>query len=306
MAFIFGTNGNDLRVGTIFNDVMFGGPPFGPGVGLGLGNDTLGGFFGNDTIYGGRGRDLLNGGVGDDDIYGGDGNDVLNGSGVVGPDFAGDDFLQGWFGNDTAKGGWGDDYIEGNAGNDRLYGDQGYDYVEGGLGNDRVYGGDGDDTVVGGNLNLFAPDFGGKDKLYGDAGDDLLRGGYGNDTLEGGKGQDTLKGGFDKDVFLFKEGDSTIFGPDTISPDQGTFAFGLLQDKIKIDIDGLNDFIGWQPFGGGDGDVWTVNANPFDPNSDTWVLGNNDEVPGPPTFKIVIEDGFIQPWQYSDSNFLFV
>lgn len=304
MAFIFGTNFNDFRVGTIFSDLIFGGPAFGPGAGLGLGNDTLGGFAGDDFIYGGRGNDRLNGGDGDDDVYGGDGNDILHGGGEVGFDFFGDDFLQGWFGNDKAYGGFGNDYIEGNAGNDTLYGDDGEDYVEGGLGNDKVYGGKGNDTVVGGNLNLFAPDIKGNDKLYGDDGDDVLRGGYGNDTLTGGLGKDTLQGGFGRDTFVFNEGNSSIFAWDTIKPDQGAFAFGLLEDKIKINIDGLNDFVGvlppWIPFGA-PGKVWAENAA----NGDTIIYGNNDELPGPVEFKLVIEDGFVQAWQYTDANFIF-
>ena len=42
MANIYGTNFSDFIVGPIDDEFMFGGPAFGPGFVLGLGNDTLG------------------------------------------------------------------------------------------------------------------------------------------------------------------------------------------------------------------------------------------------------------------------
>jgi RTX calcium-binding nonapeptide repeat (4 copies) len=82
-ATIVGTNGSDVRTGSLGKDVI---------AGLG-GNDTLSGIAGNDVICGGGGKDLLKGGKGNDKLYGQKGKDTLKG----GP------------GNDTLKGGAGKD-----------------------------------------------------------------------------------------------------------------------------------------------------------------------------------------------------
>ncbi|WP_158091289.1 beta strand repeat-containing protein [Thalassospira mesophila] len=67
--------------------------------------ETLGGFNGDDTVYGGAGGDTLNAGGGNDRLYGNDGNDYLNGG----------------------------------EGNDRLYGGAGVNTLIGGAGQDRIY-----------------------------------------------------------------------------------------------------------------------------------------------------------------------
>jgi hypothetical protein len=85
LATIVGTNGSDVRTGSLGQDVI---------AGLG-GNDTLSGIAGNDVICGGGGKDLLKGGKGNDKLYGQKGNDALKGGG----------------GNDVCKGGKGKDTL---------------------------------------------------------------------------------------------------------------------------------------------------------------------------------------------------
>jgi RTX calcium-binding nonapeptide repeat (4 copies) len=84
VATIVGTNGSDVRSGSLGQDVI---------AGLG-GNDTLSGIAGNDVICGGGGKDLLKGGKGNDKLYGQKGNDALKGGG-------GNDVCKGGKGNDT-------------------------------------------------------------------------------------------------------------------------------------------------------------------------------------------------------------
>jgi hypothetical protein len=85
VATIVGTNGSDVRTGSLGKDVI---------AGLG-GNDTLSGIAGNDVICGGGGKDLLKGGKGNDKLYGQKGNDALKGG----------------KGNDVCKGGKGKDTL---------------------------------------------------------------------------------------------------------------------------------------------------------------------------------------------------
>jgi VCBS repeat-containing protein len=104
-------------------------------------------------------------GVGDDTIYGGGGNDTIGsheGNDLLFGD-AGDDQVTGGLGLDTLYGGDGNDTLGGDDGNDLLYGDAGNDLMSGGVGNDTLYGGDGNDL-----LHLSAGD----DHLDGGAGDD--------------------------------------------------------------------------------------------------------------------------------------
>jgi hypothetical protein len=100
-ATIVGTDGNDVRTGSLGQDVI---------AGLG-GNDTLSGIGGNDVVCGGAGNDGLNGGNGKDTLLGQKGNDKLKG----GP---GKDKLSGKKGKDTLKGAGGNDKLKGGGGRD--------------------------------------------------------------------------------------------------------------------------------------------------------------------------------------------
>ncbi|MBU1052980.1 MAG: hypothetical protein KKC46_04020 [Proteobacteria bacterium] len=81
--------------------------------------------------------DLIGGFSGQDNIYGLGGNDYLNG----------------WGGDDTIEGGSGDDKISGNDGNDTLIGGEGDDILYGNSGNDIYDGGPGDDIIYGSVAN---------------------------------------------------------------------------------------------------------------------------------------------------------
>ena len=121
------------------------------------------------TAWGQGGNDYLEGYNGNDTLMGGDGNDTLVGYG----------------GNDAMWGGNGNDILKGMAGDDTLYGDGGDDKLVGGDGNDTLYGGDGNDSIIGGA---------GTDSLYGGNGDDTLvtiDGGT-TDYADGQAGRDTV------------------------------------------------------------------------------------------------------------------
>jgi Ca2+-binding RTX toxin-like protein len=90
--------------------------------------------------------------LGDNTISGSDGNDsIVTGSGA--------DFLQGGsvaasagfdvgFGDDTLIAGGGNDYLFGGAGNDVLFGEEGDDTLQGGTGGDTLVGGEGADVFL--------------------------------------------------------------------------------------------------------------------------------------------------------------
>lgn len=112
MATIYGTAGDDTRVGTDHADVILlrGGDDHGAGRG---GNDTILGSIGDDSLFGGTDRDSLFGGRGDDVLVGGAGDDRLSGR-------AGDDVLQGGAGRDFLLGGGGTNTLSGGSGIDRF------------------------------------------------------------------------------------------------------------------------------------------------------------------------------------------
>jgi Ca2+-binding RTX toxin-like protein len=163
------------------------------------GDDLINGGGGNDTLTGSLGNDSMLGGAGSDNIDGGSANDTLAGQG-------GADTLIGGTGLDSIDGGTGDDVIDGGDDNDTVLGGAGKDSVDGGLGNDRLLGEGQSDTLNGDD---------GDDTLIGGGGDDMVRGGNGIDNLNGQSGRDDLDGGAD---------DDTAFGgagPDTLTGGQG-------------------------------------------------------------------------------------
>ncbi len=137
------------------------------------GNHSLDGGAGKDALYGGAGRDTLLGGSGADTLFGGNGSSVLDG---------GDD-------NDLVD-------ARGRTGNNQLFGGAGADTLNGGNGNDSLYGDDGSDQ-------LSTQGQSGNHWLDGGANADTLIGSAGQDTLTGGSGDDSLTGGAGNDVFLF-------------------------------------------------------------------------------------------------------
>ena len=128
----YGTDGDDVIVGTEGSDRIRGGK----------GKDRICGLGGSDDLRGGSGRDRISGGAGDDLIYGDGGrHNVLNGG----------------VGNDTIIAKADGDAVAGNAGADDLS-THGADYtaVAGGPGNDTIAtgawaeldGGDGTDRCA--------------------------------------------------------------------------------------------------------------------------------------------------------------
>lgn len=104
MAFISGTNGDDVLSGTPQTDF----------VNLLAGNDFFFSGAGNDTVLGGTGNDAIRGDAGNDDLLG----------------EAGNDFLVGGSGNDRLNGGTGSDRIDGGSGVDTMTGGSGIDIFD--------------------------------------------------------------------------------------------------------------------------------------------------------------------------------
>ena len=97
--------------------------------------------------------------------------------------------------------------ISDTAGNDTITGTTLADLINAGAGNDRIDGGGGNDTINGGD---------GRDTIIGNAGMDLLNGGAGADSLTGGAGDD---------VFIFSTPAELFTGAalvDTIHGGDGT------------------------------------------------------------------------------------
>ena len=113
------------------------------------GDDTIGGYTGDDVLDGMAGNDTLHGDVGADRLGGGLGDDVLFGDN-------GEDTASGGAGNDTLFGGEGLDRLDGGFGNDWLYGGTDTDFLTGGLGKDVFHLGD--LTAAGRPMALVAPD----------------------------------------------------------------------------------------------------------------------------------------------------
>ncbi|MFN9717820.1 MAG: C2 family cysteine protease, partial [Planctomycetota bacterium] len=81
------------------------------------------------------------GGAGNDYLEGYDGNDIFSGG-------SGNDEIRGFGGNDQMWGGDGNDLLLGGAGNDDLMGEHGNDQLNGQADIDRFWGGSGDDVLI--------------------------------------------------------------------------------------------------------------------------------------------------------------
>lgn len=217
-----GGTGNDLFYGGAGSDILTGA----------AGNDLLDGGSGDDSLYGGAGDDLLEGGLGADHVDGGDGIDtvVLEHSGagisftvgqftVSGDQYfnveryrgtqwadtmtgsAGNDYLDGGWGNNTLYGMGGDDTLLAADNEDKIYGGDGNDLIRSGWGGDTLYGGNDDDIIYGEAWN---------DTLYGGSGNDQLFGGDHDDTIYGDLGNDTISGGGGRDRVNYSQSDAAV------------------------------------------------------------------------------------------------
>jgi len=236
-----------------------------------LGNDTLGGGFGNDQIDGGDGNDNLNGGFGSDGLTGGSGNDTLNGAGgrdaLVGG--AGDDsYVVDMAGDLVVEAlGEGSDTVRSatlslnlasyaNVENAALQGvlalsvvgTDGINRLTGNNGNNTLTGNGGADTLDGDGGNDALTGDAGADSLLGGSGADTLAGGAENDTLSGGTGADLMTGAAGADMFLFL---TAAEAGSTSSHDRiGDFTSGT--DKIDLHfIQAGMTFIGAAKFSAG-------------------------------------------------------
>lgn len=136
---ISGTEGDDVAVGTLFEDRLFGLQ----------GDDLISGDDGADWIRGGAGNDTLRGDLGDDDVSGG----------------SGDDRISGGLGDDVLSAGSGHDRLWGGDGSDTLLGGGGDDLLVGGAGKDKMTGGGGANVFVIGAVDHSAPGWAGRDVI---------------------------------------------------------------------------------------------------------------------------------------------
>lgn len=136
---ISGTEGDDVAVGTLFADRLFGLQ----------GDDDIGGDAGDDWIRGGAGDDTLRGDLGDDDVNGSNGEDRISGG----------------LGDDTLSGGSGHDRLWGGEGSDTLLGGSGNDLIVGGAGKDKLTGGGGANSFVIGAIEHSASGSAGRDVI---------------------------------------------------------------------------------------------------------------------------------------------
>lgn len=172
-----GAAGDDVLLGTTFNDELIGGPTANVGdldeirqtTGV---NQTL-----TNTSVTGQGTDVLTNI--DRAML------LISGSSDVTIDSTG------FSGDVTAFGG---------NGNDKIFLGPGNDFAIGSAGDDEIHGGSGNDS-----LNGAA----GRDMLFGDAGNDVLKGQGASDTLGGGLGDDVIDGGGSSDM-LFDGGDANL------------------------------------------------------------------------------------------------
>ncbi len=282
------------------------------------GNDTMQGTPDADVIHALGGDDWIFASGGADTVDGGSGQDVLDFSAAPGAvalnlatpgassgwagglmlaglesfiashfadtltGAAGNDWFDGWSGNDRLTGNAGADSLIGHDGNDSLYGGAGADRLEGGAGADQGYGGDQGDTLLGGagadtltgDNDADSLDGGSEaDRLTGGAGADTLAGRAGIDSLYGGDGNDTLQGGADADRL---EG-----GPGIDKADYAGAPAG-----VRVDLTTPGSSVGWamgdtflgiEVLGGtGYGDTLRGAAA----NETLWGMNGNDSLDG--------------------------
>ncbi len=253
-ATLVGGVSGDAINGTAGNDVVVSGG----------GNDTINTGDGDDRVCSEAGLDEINAGNGDDFVLAGPDADTVRGqadddtlvgnagggdTNDVGDTISGgtgDDFLDGWVGNDVLAGGPGDDQLRGEAGVDLVT----YVSSAAGVTADLAAGtatGEGSDTFVGvENLtgSAFADRFDGSadpnvlggsagpDRLNGAAGDDTLAGALGNDSLNGQGANDTVGGGPGADRLVGRDGNDSFDG----GPEIDVLVFENSNTGVVVDL----------------------------------------------------------------------
>lgn len=164
----------------------------------------------DDMIDGQGGDDLLSVGIGNHTLMGGSGNDTVwfTEGGFPETGITVSLALQG-LAQATGNGSWtltGIENLTGGTANDTLTGDDGVNVLGGGAGNDTLIGGAGNDVLYGDGG--IAVDFNGVITTFTDVG--ILPGVSGNDTLEGGAGNDTLRGGGGSDTASYAQASGAV------------------------------------------------------------------------------------------------
>lgn len=245
---LYGEDGNDTLRGGAGNDTLYGGS----------GDDILDGEGGNDIIHGDDGNDTIQAlVVGEDTIDGGAGVDTVSFA-LATTDLAIDlnnpahkltsiENITGGTGSDTITGSADANRIDGGAGNDIIQGGAGADVLIGGAGTDTLsYAASGlgtsfssgligqstvnsvvvvaavNRTLDGVDVDLVANTASGADatgdvisgfeNLQGSAYADRLRGTAGNSVVHGGAGDDVVYGGAGDDWLYGDDGNDIIFG----------------------------------------------------------------------------------------------
>lgn len=235
----------------------------------GIGNDTIIGTSGANSISTGDGADVINSGAGNDTIDGGGGADVIDSG-------SGTNIVFGGAGGDTITSS-GDGEYYGNSGNDLMFagltavselmdGGNGIDtldttsfngtyvvnmttgatnYAESFINFENLITGNGQDTITGtsGDNNIVSN--GGNDDVSGLAGNDTISGGIGADILRGNNGNDLLFGDGDDDTLIGGNGSDSANGGDGDDLVIGNFGADTLNGNAGDDL----------IFGGGDDDV---------------------------------------------------
>ncbi|WP_141397413.1 calcium-binding protein [Polaromonas sp. AER18D-145] len=286
------TEGDDLVVGSVFDDVVRGE----------AGNDVLLGYEGDDTLIADGGNDILIGGEGNDTyvITPGAGSVTL----LVGLDQgesaaqAGADRivfrgtksqytwttsrvdnslvvtahltesgssssvrLEGYFDSGVGAAVWSAATVGFEDGSVLSIHELLFSFTPATEGDDIIYGHPGAEVIdaLGGNDNVFALD--GNDVVDGGDGDDIVDGSYGDDLLHGGLGQDVLTGGVGADVLHGGDGDDLLAGgggDDILWGDAGNdFLIGELGNDTLYGgagVDSLQGGEGEDHLDGGEGD----------------------------------------------------
>ena len=187
----------------------------------------------NDMIDGQGGDDLLSVGIGNHTLMGGSGNDTVwfTEGGFPETAITVSLALQG-LAQATGNGSWtltGIENLTGGTANDTLTGDDGVNVLGGGAGNDTLIGGAGNDVLYGDGG--IAVDFNGVITTFTDVG--ILPGVSGNDILEGGAGNDTLRGGGGNDTASYAQASGAVavnLGSGTATGADGNDTLGEIEN----------------------------------------------------------------------------
>lgn len=127
---------------------------------------------------------------------------------------AGNDTVEGGYGDLTASGGAGNDVIRALWGAAILDGGEGDDFLVGGRGRNVLTGGDGDDRLEGGTGQQVLSGDDGNDVIILGTGRACVGGGDGDDIIRTGSGDAVLSGGAGKDSFVVGTGRGVVLVTD--------------------------------------------------------------------------------------------